>query len=82
MMPVDIMARRLEDQQSEDRVYDGRTMGSSHRITRFYCGTINLGKEFRILAAELHERFWDQQGISLEGGPYPISQNLEEQLFI
>jgi hypothetical protein len=51
---VDILA--LEDEQSEDRVYDGRTLGVSHRITRFYWYNKSSQRlqVFRILAAKLH----------------------------
>jgi Reverse transcriptase (RNA-dependent DNA polymerase) len=58
---VDTMARksRLEDQRSEDRVYDGRKLGVSNRIARFY--RYNKFSQrlqvFRILAAKLHKRF-------------------------
>jgi hypothetical protein len=38
---------RLEDQQSEDRVYDGRKLGVSHRIR------INLVKDFKYLGSWL-----------------------------
>jgi hypothetical protein len=49
----------LEDQQSEDRVNDGRKLDVSHRIMRFY--GYNKANErlqiFRILAAKLHKDF-------------------------
>jgi hypothetical protein len=51
---------RLEDQLSEDRVYDGRKLGVSHRITRFYWYN-KLSERLqviRILAAKLRGRHY------------------------
>jgi hypothetical protein len=52
-------------------------------IARFYWynKSIQRCQVFGILAAKLHEKSWDQKGITLEG-LLTISQSLEEQLYL